>query len=138
MRPFNGSPIAKKHYRLKLADALSAHDRALRSGGRAGVTNPDLVESAIGRPYSGYYPRIWQKAAALAQSIAGNHGFADGNKRTALILVHTLISNSGYRLRPLNKEDMQLALEEIIMQASSSNTPMQTLLDWFEAHIEKA
>jgi prophage maintenance system killer protein len=31
----------------------------------------------------------------------GSHGFTDGNKRTTLILLHTLITNSGYRLVPV-------------------------------------
>lgn len=137
VRLYNGSHIAKKHYRLTLADALSAHERALRTGGRDGVPNPGLVESAICRPYSGYYPHIWQKAAALAQSMSGNHGFTDGNKRTTLILLHTLIANSGYRLKPLNNEDIERALEDIIVLASSGATPIQLLLDWFQARIEK-
>jgi death-on-curing protein len=67
-------------------------------GGRDGVLNLSLVESAIARPYSGYHPRIWQKAAALVESMAGNHGFVDGNKRTTLILLYTLLSKSGYEL----------------------------------------
>ena len=70
--------------------------------------------------------------------MAGNHGFADGNKRTTLILLHTLITNSGYRLKPLNNEDIEQALEDIIVAASSSSTSMQILLDWFEARIERA
>ena len=81
---------------MKLADALSAHDRALRYGGLEGIPNLSLVESAIARPYSGYYPKLHQKAAALVQSMASNHGFADGNKRTTLILTHSLITNSNY------------------------------------------
>ncbi|MSO89334.1 MAG: hypothetical protein EXQ89_05135 [Rhodospirillaceae bacterium] len=49
--------------------------------------NIGLIESAIARPYSGYYRSIVKKAAALLESMASNHGFADGNKRTTLILV---------------------------------------------------
>ena len=102
------------------------------------MPNPGLVKSALCRPYSGYYPRIWEKAAVLAQSMAGNHGFADGNKRTTLILLYTLISNSGYRLKPIdNNEDIEQALEDIIVAASSSETAKQTLLDWFRSRIEK-
>jgi death-on-curing protein len=69
--------------------------------------------------------------------MAGNHGFADGNKRTALILIYTLISNSGYRLKALNNEDIQKALEDLIVEASSATTPKQTLLDWFRERVEK-
>ena len=41
---------------VTLADVIEAHERALRFGGRAGVLSLDLVESAIARPYTGYYP----------------------------------------------------------------------------------
>jgi death-on-curing protein len=97
-----------------------------------------LVESAIARPYSGYYRKIWEKAAALVQSMAANHGFADGNKRTALILLHDLISNSGYQLRPLGNEDLNQEIEKIIVTATSSGTTIQQLMDWFRPRIEKA
>jgi death on curing protein len=95
-----------------------------------------MVESAIARPYSGYYPQIWQKAAALAQSMAANHGFADGNKRTTLILVHTLIANSGYRLKAVPNEDLEKALEDIIVAAANHET-IERLIEWFRQRIEK-
>jgi death-on-curing protein len=130
-------PIAKKHYRLKLADALSAHERALRTGGLEGILNPGLIESALARPYSGYYPQIWQKAGALVQSMASNHGFADGNKRSTLLLVHTLITNSGYRLKALNNEDLEQALEDIIVAGASHETTIEQLTEWFRLRVEK-
>jgi death on curing protein len=69
--------------------------------------------------------------------MAGNHGFADGNKRTTLILLHTLIANSGYRLNGPPDENIEQSLEDIIVAASSAATPMQTLLDWFRSRLEK-
>jgi prophage maintenance system killer protein len=87
-------PSGKRHYRLTLADALSAHARALRTGGRDGIPNIELVASAIERPYNGYYREIARKASALVQSMSGNHGFADGNKRTTIILTHLLLSRA--------------------------------------------
>ncbi len=86
------------HYRLTLADALSAHDEALRYGGRDGLASLHLIESALARPYSGYHQPIARKLAALLESMVGNHGFIDGNKRTAWLLVEILIARSGYRL----------------------------------------
>ena len=130
-------PIAKRHYRLKLADALSAHDRALRTGGLEGILNPGLIESAIARPYIGYYPQIWQKAGALVQSMASNHGFADGNKRTTLLLVHTLITNSNYQLKALDNEDLEQALEDTIVAGASRETPLQQLTEWFRLRVER-
>jgi len=120
-----------------LADALSAHERALRTGGLEGILNPGLIESALARPYSGYYPQIWQKAGALVQSMASNHGFSDGNKRSTLLLVHTLITNSGYQLKASNNEDLEQALEDIIVAGASHETPIEQLTEWFRIRVEK-
>ncbi|WP_408642457.1 type II toxin-antitoxin system death-on-curing family toxin [Sinorhizobium chiapasense] len=89
---------SRRHYRLTLADAITAHDEALTYGGLEGVSSLHLIESALARPYSGYHRPIAQKAAALLHSMVGNHGFADGNKRTAWLLVEILIDRSGYKL----------------------------------------
>ena len=51
--------------------------------------------------------------------MAGNHGFADGNKRTTLILIHSLITNSNYILEPLPGEDIQQAIEDLILSAAA-------------------
>jgi death-on-curing protein len=70
-----------------LGDALQAHDRAITDyGGLRGIPNLSMIESALARPYSGYHRLIASKAAALVESFAKNHGFADGNKRTTVIL----------------------------------------------------
>ena len=45
---------------------LEAHDMALTLGGRPGILSMDLVRSAIGRPYTGYYRPIYKKAAVTA------------------------------------------------------------------------
>jgi death-on-curing protein len=58
-----------RHYRVKLADVLAAHDEALTYGGRAGVVSIDAIQSAIGRPYSGYHRPIHRKAAALLHAL---------------------------------------------------------------------
>ncbi|MEL7214205.1 MAG: Fic family protein [Pseudomonadota bacterium] len=54
-----------------------------------------MIESAIGRPCSGYHETLAQKASALLHSLIGNHGFVDGNKRTSWIVTMVLIDNSG-------------------------------------------
>lgn len=54
-----------------------------------GVKEPNLLDSAINRPKQSVfgndaYPAIYEKAAALFESIAKNHAFHNANKRTAL------------------------------------------------------
>ncbi len=56
------------------------------------------MHAALGRPYRGYHRRIHEKAAALLHGFVKNHGFADGNKRTALLLVELMLRRSGYSL----------------------------------------
>jgi death-on-curing protein len=70
--------------------------------------------------------------------MAGNHGFADGNKRTTLILLHTLIQNSGYRLVPRPVENIEMAVEEIILASASRAVTLEQLNEWFRLRLEKA
>lgn len=70
--------------------------------------------------------------------MASNHGFADGNKRTTLLLVHTLITNSDYQLKALNNEDLEQALEDIIVAGASRETPLQQLTEWFRLRVERS
>jgi death-on-curing protein len=120
-----------------LADALSAHDRALATGGRPGIHDYDALLSAIGRPYTGYYRSIARKAAALLQSIATNHAFNDGNKRTSILLTALLLDRSGYRLEPIDtSEDLECALEDFVVEAVvKGKADTEAIVAWLEPRI---
>jgi death-on-curing protein len=90
------------------------------------------VQSAIARPYIGRYRFIENKAAALVQSMSGNHGFADGNKRTTLILLHTMLSKSGYRLAAKPKE-----VETMIVNVVTGDLKFEQLTAWLKTKIRK-
>ena len=131
-------PSGKRHYRLTFADALSAHERALKFGGLDGMPNPSMIESALARPYSGYYRRIELKVAALAESMATNHGFADGNKRTTVILVHTLLTKSGYELTPADdRESLNDAVEEMVLGIVNRTLKYDEVVRWFQHRIKR-
>ena len=86
----------------------------------------------MARPYNGYYRAIEKKAAALVQSIAGNHGFVDGNKRTAVILTHLLLSKSGYRLDPIRGDDtIDVAMENMVVDAVCHKLSFDEIVRWF-------
>jgi death on curing protein len=53
-------------------------------GGPHGIRDESLLESALGRYQSGYYADVVEEAAALMESLGGNHPFIDGNKRIAV------------------------------------------------------
>jgi death on curing protein len=132
-------PSGKRHYRLTLADALSAHERALQTGGLSGIPNIGLVESAIVRPYNGHYRPIACKAAALLQSISTNHGFADGNKRTAIILIHLFLSRSGYKIVPFHNMDgpLDVVMEELVLSVVRRELTFAQLVEWFKKRLHR-
>ena len=69
---------------LTVVEVLAMHrDQIERYGGSHGVRDPGLLESALYRPQSSYYADLIEQAAALWESLAQNHAFIDGNKRTA-------------------------------------------------------
>lgn len=108
-------PNGNRHYRVTLGDVFEAHDSAIKlGGGRAGVQSLDLIESAIARPYAGYYRPIYKKAAALIQSIATNHGFTDANKRTAFIIFYLFIEKSGYAFRKTSTRQDEDDIEHLM------------------------
>ncbi len=125
-----------KHYRVTLRDAVEAHEQALRFGGAPGIRSWDLIESAIARPYSGYHRPISQKAAALTESLASNHGFVDGNKRTALLTVALLISRSGYRIKGQHK-NINAEIEELILDVVAHRLSFADIVDWFGNRLER-
>jgi death-on-curing protein len=120
-----------------LADAIEAHDTALLRGGRIGTISLASVESAIGRPYSGYYRSIHRKGAALIESICGNHGFTDGNKRTAVILLALLLDRSGYRLHPLESEDIDEAIANMTVSVADGRMSFDSIEMWLKNRVKK-
>ncbi|WP_299943237.1 type II toxin-antitoxin system death-on-curing family toxin [uncultured Ruegeria sp.] len=116
-----------------MADAIAAHDEALTFGGRDGVASLDLVESALGRPYSGYHRSISRKAAALLQSMIGNHGFVDGNKRTAWLVVEILIERSGYCLEIDDDEP----IDDLVVAVAAGELGFVDLHAWFKGRLKR-
>lgn len=122
------------HYRVTLADALTAHDEALTYGGRDGINSLHLIQSALGRPYSGYHRSITAKAAALLESMVGNHGFVDGNKRTAWLLVELLLARSGYLLQIPDEE----RLDDFVVSVAAGETEFAEIERWFASRLHKS
>jgi death on curing protein len=129
----------KRHHHITLAEALSAHERAIEvGGGLRGIRHLDSIEAAIARPYSGYFKTIFQKAAALLQSVSGGHGFTDGNKRTAVILMHLLTQKSGYELTPLASDgDLGTLVENLVVDLECHKLTLAQVTEWFEARLKR-
>ena len=69
------------------------------------VRDAGLLESAVHRPSASMfgqeaYADLFDKAAALLQSLAINHPFLDGNKRTAWVSCVVFLAMNEVQLRP--------------------------------------
>ncbi len=70
-------------------------------GEQIGVKSSSLLESAVLRPQSSAfgddaYPTLFDKAAALFESLGQNHPFHNANKRTAFTALVIFIRYNGY------------------------------------------
>jgi death-on-curing protein len=128
-------PRNKRHYRVQFDEVVVAHDFALTFGGRPGILHHDRLESAVARPYSGYYRSIEQKAAALVESLACHHGFVDGNKRTALFMMALLLRRSGYYLRAESEEELNTDVEAMILALVGHRMGFDDVVGWLKERI---
>ncbi len=84
-----------------LLDAMHV-DLVTQYGGMQGVADSRLLDSALDRPKNllGYVPEssLAVLAASLAFGLTKNHGYRDGNKRTAFTATAVFLRLNGYRL----------------------------------------
>lgn len=71
---------------------------------QAGVKDHALLESAVHRPQQSLfgedaYPSLFDKAAAMLDSLVKNHCFYNGNKRTAYLVTKSFLMLNGFHLR---------------------------------------
>jgi death-on-curing protein len=80
-------------------EVLAIHaDLIERYGGSMGIRDRGLLEAALFRPQTGYYGDLIEEVAALWESLAQNHPFIDGNKRTAFAVMYTFLAINSTRL----------------------------------------
>jgi death-on-curing protein len=96
---------------MALAEAVLGHPPAVRDIG--------LVDSAVARPRAAFagveaYPSLHLKAAALLESLAGNHALVDGNKRTALASMLFFYDLNGVRVTLSHDEAFDLVIGIVI------------------------
>ena len=79
---------------------FSAHEESLaRFGGLAGLRDPAMLDSALGKPQNLFAygkPTLFALAASYAFGIIKNHPFTDGNKRTGLIAAIVFLELNGF------------------------------------------
>lgn len=122
---------------LSLEEVLTYHQIILEeTGGSEGVLNQTSLESAIYRPQTSFggeylYPSIFEMAAALFQSLAMNHAFNDGNKRTAFTCTVMFLRK--------NKKNIELTDTELYTFTESlvvDRLDIPTIASWLREHCQ--
>lgn len=119
-------------------EVIAAHERVIADfGGLPGIRDTNVIESAIARPYCGYYRPIEKKAAALVHSLVLNHGFLDGNKRTSVFALAILLLNSGYGLKFDDNNILNAEVEEMILSVAEHRLDFDGIAAWVKARLTK-
>jgi death on curing protein len=88
--------------------AIAAHDEALiEAGGLAGLRDEGALASALHLPrnkWSYGEQSLAVLAAAYGYCVAKNHPFADGNKRTAYLVMELFLAKNGIDFEPSEVE----------------------------------
>lgn len=114
---------------------LAIHDQMVkRFGGSAGVRDLGLVESAVARPQATFdgqdlYESVFDKAAALLQSLLKNHPFVDGNKRTALTSAGVFLKTNGYVLINAHEEEVAFGVD-----VDNKHLSLEEISSWLKKH----
>ena len=126
-----GSPVWRW---VERGVVLAIHDRQIAEhGGTDGVRDLGGIESALARPQnlaSYGTPDVADLAAAYAFGLAKNHGFLDGNKRTAWVTSRLFLADNGQRL-DFDPVDAIRAMEGVAAGSVSETE----LADWYRRRL---
>ena len=121
---------------LSPEQVLFIHSRLIdTTGGSHGILDTGLLQSAVARPRATFegkdlYPDVFRKAAALMESLARNHPFVDGNKRTAITSAAVFLGINGHRLYATQKE-----LERFTLSVAVGRFQFDDIAAWFNKWI---
>ena len=115
------------------AEVLIIHNEVVFAhGGANGVRDVGGLDSAIARPFQSFggedlYPSVFEKAAAIGESIIMNHPFIDGNKRTGYVLMETLLRIEGLKITAT--DDLLYAF---VIDISTGNIRFEQIVEWLK------
>lgn len=105
-------------------------------GGAHGLRDEGLIESAVARPYQTFggedlYQTVYEKAAALAQSIIINHPFVDGNKRTGFLGLLAVLDRENVALTASNE-----LIYAFVIDISTGSKSFEEIVEWLKAKLK--
>ena len=121
---------------LDLDDLLELARRLL--GDPPPLRDVGLLASAVARPQTTVggvdaYPTVWEKAAALLQSIVGNHALVDGNKRLGWLATAVFLEVNGASVAQARNDDVY----ELVMEVASSRLDLGQITRRLESLVER-
>ena len=123
---------------LTTEQVLAIHRRMIeRYGGDATIRDLGLIDSAAMMPQQSFggdflHPSVASMASAYLFHLCSNHGFADGNKRTALGAALVFLDVNGYTLALTKSE-----LEQITLDVAAGRLDKKDLARLFEVAIQR-
>ena len=116
---------------------LAIHDEQLAEhGGLSGIRDLGAVQSALARPRNLVsYEKcedVARLAAAYIFGIARNHGFSDGNKRTALVTADLFLMLNGHELVSSPVENVLM-----ILGVADGTLSEEDLTTWIRNNIQE-
>ena len=105
-------------------------------GGTKGIRSKAGLESAIFRIQATFdgkelYKNIFEKAAALFESLLKNHPFFDGNKRIAFLASTIFLEINGYKTK-FN----QAKTHDFIIKVLTKKTPLTKIISFFKMNSQ--
>jgi len=122
---------------LTLEELVFFHTVAIDEfGGATGIRDRGALESALARPAARFgsqrvYKTPFQRAAALMEALIQNHGFVDGNKRTAIMAAAYWLEREGFRL-DANQDE----LVRVVIDIATHKVDLETLASWLERNSQ--
>jgi death-on-curing protein len=118
-----------------VVDAIHA-DQIRQHGGRPGIRDENLLESALARPRQKWEYDASSDVASLAASYAfgfgRNHPYHDGNKRIAFMTMVTFLGINGYGLETTDED----VVTTMVALADGRLTESR-LANWVRSHLER-
>src|SRR3989344_489602 len=102
------------------------------TGGSVGLRDAGALAMCVAKPFQSFggketYAEVFTKAAAVLESIARNHPFVDGNKRTAFLTAVRVIERNGYRTHFDNK-----VVEEMMIRIVVEKLSIEVVAAWLK------
>jgi death-on-curing protein len=106
-------------------------------GGIKGIRDQNSLKSAIDRPFSTFdekdlYPSLFDKTAALVESLVKNHAFIDGNKRIGYVMLRFFLLENGYDVNASQTEKY-----DFIIEISKGNFDFVEIKNWITKNSQK-